>query len=68
MFEPAFAGFIYIIFGKGENEMSLPIKHSLVHHLALTVTDMDRSLAFYTKLGFEKVAEFREITLSRNFI
>jgi len=38
--------------------MNLPIKHTHVHHLALTVTDMDRSLAFYTKLGFEKVAEF----------
>jgi glyoxylase I family protein len=38
--------------------MNLAVKHSLVHHLALTVTDMDRSLAFYNKLGFEKVAEF----------
>jgi glyoxylase I family protein len=46
--------------------MSLPIKHDLVHHLALTVTDMDRSLAFYAKLGFNKVAEVGPKSLVSN--
>ncbi len=46
--------------------MNLPIKHTLVHHLALTVTNMERSLAFYHQLGFEKFAEFGPKSLISN--
>lgn len=46
--------------------MSLPIKHTLVHHAALTVTDMERSVAFYAQIGFAKVAEFGPKTLVSN--
>jgi catechol-2,3-dioxygenase len=46
--------------------MNLPIKHTLVHHVALTVTDMARSLAFYQQIGFEKFAEFGPKTLTSN--
>lgn len=38
--------------------MNLPIQHTLVHHVALTVTDIERSLVFYQQIGFEKIAEF----------
>ena len=46
--------------------MNLPIKHTLVHHVALTVTDMERSLAFYHQVGFEKFAEFGSKSLVSN--
>ncbi len=46
--------------------MNLPIQHTLVHHVALTVTDMARSLVFYQQIGFEKFAEFGPKTLTSN--
>jgi glyoxylase I family protein len=46
--------------------MSLPIKHDHVHHLSLTVTDMDRSLAFYAKIGFNKIADLPPKSLLSN--
>lgn len=46
--------------------MNLPIQHTLIHHLGLTVTDVERSLAFYNQIGFEKVAEFGPKTLVGN--
>ncbi|NJN55656.1 MAG: VOC family protein [Anaerolineae bacterium] len=44
----------------------MSIQHTLVHHVALTVTDMARSLAFYQKIGFEKFAEFGPKVLTSN--
>lgn len=39
--------------------MSETIKSGAVHHVAITVTDVARSVAFYSEvLGFQKVAEF----------
>jgi catechol 2,3-dioxygenase-like lactoylglutathione lyase family enzyme len=46
--------------------MSLPIKHTLVHHVALTITDMERSVAFYSQIGFEKFADFGSRALLSN--
>jgi glyoxylase I family protein len=37
--------------------MNLPINFHGIHHFALSVTDMDRSLAFYQRLGFKKVMD-----------
>ena len=34
-------------------------------HLGLRVTDLDRSLAFYTNVGYEVVGEVRETDLGR---
>ena len=46
--------------------MSLSIKHSHVHHVALTVTDVERSAAFYNQIGFEKFTEVGPRSLHSN--
>ena len=39
--------------------MATPITTGAVHHITLTVTDVERSRAFYTKLlGFQKAADY----------
>jgi catechol 2,3-dioxygenase-like lactoylglutathione lyase family enzyme len=37
----------------------MAIKSGIVHHVTITVTDVERSVAFYSSiLGFQKVADF----------
>jgi glyoxylase I family protein len=47
--------------------MSTPISTGAVHHLALTVSDVGRSLQFYTEvLGFQKIMDFGPRALLAN--
>jgi glyoxylase I family protein len=46
--------------------MNLPISYTGIQHFALTITDMERSLAFYEKLGFVKLRELGPKTLIGN--
>src|SRR5438477_3889111 len=44
--------------GRGEQRMATPINLGPIHHLRLTVTDIERSRDFYTRLlGFDVAAE-----------
>ena len=47
--------------------MAEAIKTTVVHHITMTVTDVERSLAFYSEiLGFQKVADFGPKTVMHN--
>jgi glyoxylase I family protein len=47
--------------------MAEAIKSGVVHHIAITVTDVERSVAFYSEiLGFQKVAEFSTRAILHN--
>ena len=47
--------------------MAEAIKSGAVHHLAITVTDVARSVAFYSEvLGFQKVADFGTRAIMHN--
>ena len=47
--------------------MAEAIKSGVVHHITITVTDVERSVAFYSKiLGFQKVADFGSRVIMHN--
>ena len=47
--------------------MTEAIKSGVVHHITITVTDVERSVAFYSSiLGFQKVADFGERAIMHN--
>ena len=47
--------------------MAEAIKSGVVHHITITVTDVERSVAFYSSiLGFQKVADFGTRAIMHN--
>ncbi len=47
--------------------MAETIKSGVVHHMTITVTDVERSTAFYSSiLGFQKVADFGSRAILHN--
>ena len=46
--------------------MTATISTGAVHHVTLTVSDVERSEAFYNVLGFNHIAEFGPVALMHN--